>query len=46
MSRPLGIEYSGAWYHVMNCERRSESIFSDKKDYLIFIDLLIETSEM
>ncbi len=46
MSRPLRIEYLGAWYHVMNRGRRSESIFSDKHDYLMFIDLLIEISEM
>jgi len=31
MSRPLRIEYPGAWYHVMNRGRRSESIFSDKQ---------------
>jgi len=30
----------------MNHGRRSESIFSDKHDYLMFIDLLIEISEM
>jgi len=46
MARPLRIEYPGAWYHVMNRGRRSESIFSDKYDYSAFIDLLIETSEM
>lgn len=46
MSRPLRIEYPGAWYHVMNRGRRSESIFSDKKDFLMFIDLMIESSEM
>ena len=46
MSRPLRIAYPGAWYHVMNRGRRSESIFSDKHDYLMFIDLLIEISEM
>jgi len=46
MSRPLRIEYPGAWYHVMNRGRRSESIFSDKHDYLKFIDLLIEISGM
>ena len=46
MSRPLRIEYPGAWYHVMNRGRRSESIFSDKKDYQMFIDLLIESCEM
>ena len=46
MSRPLRIEYPGAWYHVMNRGRRSEPIFSDKHDYLMFINLLIEISEM
>jgi REP-associated tyrosine transposase len=46
MSRPLRIEYPGAWYHVMNRGRRSESIFADKNDYLLFIDLLIEISAM
>ena len=46
MSRPLRIEYPGAWYHVMNRGRRSESIFLDKHDYLMFIDLLIEVSGM
>ena len=30
----------------MNRGRRSESIFSDKHDYLMFIELLIEISEM
>ena len=46
MSRPLRIEYPGAWYHVMNRGRRSEVIFSDKKDYSRFLDLLIEISEI
>ena len=46
MSRPLRIEYPGAWYHVMNRGRRSEFIFLDKHDYSMFIDLLIELSEM
>lgn len=46
MARPLRIEYPGAWYHVMNRGRRSESVFSGKQDYLMFIDLLIEISEM
>ncbi len=46
MSRPLRIEYPEAWYHVMSRGRRSESIFSDKHDYVMFTDLLIEVSEM
>lgn len=46
MSRPLRIEFPGAWYHVMNRGRRSEDIFSDREDYSRFIDLLIEISEI
>ena len=46
MSRPLRIEYPGAWYHVMNRGRRSEIIFSGQKDYQRFIDLLIESCEL
>lgn len=46
MSRPLRIEFPGAWYHIMNRGRRYESIFSDKKDYQMFIDLMMEISEM
>jgi len=30
----------------MNRGRRHEAIFSDKHDYCMFIDLLIEISEM
>ncbi len=44
MSRPLRIEFPGAWYHVMNRGRRSEAIFSEKEDYSEFLDLLIEIS--
>ncbi len=40
MSRPLRIQYPGAWYHVMNRGQRGESIFKDKDDYFSFIDLL------
>jgi putative transposase len=46
MSRPLRIEYPGAWYHVMNRGRRSEIIFSEPKDYYRFIDLLEESCEL
>ena len=46
MSRPLRIEYPDAWYHIMNRGRRSENIFSDEKDYILFTELLKETSEM
>lgn len=39
MSRPLRIEYPGAWYHVMNRGRRKEAIFVDKRDYGLFSEL-------
>lgn len=42
MSRPLRIEYAGAWYHVMNRGRRHEVIFPDQDDYQRFMDLLEE----
>ncbi len=45
MSRPLRIEYPGAWYHVMNRGRRRENIFLDRADYESFIKVLQETSE-
>ncbi len=46
MSRPLRIQYPGAWYHVINRGRRGEKIFSVKQDYQSFIDLLEELDEV
>ena len=46
MSRPLRIEYAGAWYHVMNRGRRGEDVFSGKQDFEIFIALLKEAAEL
>jgi len=46
MARPLRIQYPNAWYHVMNRGRRSENIFSDKKDYLVFINVIKESVEL
>ena len=46
MSRPLRIEFPDAWYPVMNRGRCDEDIFSDEQDYLMFTELLKETSEM
>jgi len=40
MARPLRIEYSGAWYHVMNRGRRKEKIFQNEKDYETFLKVL------
>jgi len=45
MSRPLRIEYPGAWYHVMNRGRRSEAVFIEEDNFSDFIDLLIEISD-
>jgi putative transposase len=45
MSRPLRIEYPGAWYHVMNRGRRREKIFASARDYEIFITVLCEAVE-
>jgi putative transposase len=46
MSRPLRIHYPDAWYHVMNRGRRGESVFLDKQDYSLFIELIKEIVEM
>ena len=46
MSRPLRIKYPGAWYHVMNRDRRFENVFAGNKDYEIFVELLKDASEM
>jgi REP element-mobilizing transposase RayT len=45
MSRPLRIQYPDAWYHIMNRGRRGEDVFTGKKDYNVFIDLLKELVE-
>jgi len=46
MSRPLRIEYPGAWYHVMIRGRRREKIFASSEDYEIFIAVLREAVAM
>ena len=46
MSRPLRIEYPDAWYHVMNRGRRGEQIFLEKRDYKIFLELLMESVQL
>ena len=42
MSRPLRIEYEGAWYHVMNRGRAREVIFGDDDAYTAFLTTLAE----
>ena len=45
MSRPFRIEYSGAWYHVMNRGLARRPIFRDDSRK-IFLDLLEEISRL
>jgi len=46
MSRPLRIEYPGAWYHVMNRGRRREDIYQDEEDFHLFLKVLQDTAKM
>ena len=46
MSRPLRIEYPGAWYHVMNRARRSEDIFFTDAGREEFLKVLQEAGEL
>ncbi len=46
MSRPLRLEYPGAWYHAMNRGRRGDDIFSGSNDYETFVTLLQEAAEL
>src|SRR3989338_4421942 len=46
MSRPLRVQYPGAWYHVMNRGAGKQQIFRDARDYTAFLTLLGETSLM
>ena len=45
MSRPLRIEFSDAWYHVLSRGRRRESIFRGTKDYEIFLQTVRKACE-
>ena len=46
MSRPLRIQYPGAWYHVMNRARRGQDLYPDRAHMAAFLDLLKETVDM
>ncbi len=46
MSRPLRIEYPGAYYHIMNRGRGRQRIYRSQGDYQRFIYLLSETCAM
>ena len=38
MSRPLRIQYAGAWYHVMNRGRRGDEIFENGKEAQLIVE--------
>jgi hypothetical protein len=42
MSRPLRIEYPGAWYHAMNRGAAYQDIFISDVRRLLFLDLIGE----
>ncbi|MGD9213050.1 MAG: helix-turn-helix domain-containing protein [Desulfobacteraceae bacterium] len=46
MPRPIRIDYPNAWHHVMNQGRNGRRVFLDDADYLLFIDLMVETVEI
>jgi REP element-mobilizing transposase RayT len=45
MSRPLRIEYPGAFYHVINRGLERREIFRTKQDYEYFLSLLSQTHQ-
>ena len=42
----MRIEYTGAWYHIMNRGRRGDNVFEGKEDCEIFVALLKEAAEL
>ena len=42
----MRIEYTGAWYHIMNRGRRGDNVFKEKEDCEIFVALLKEAAEL
>ncbi len=46
MSRPLRIEYPGAWYHVMNRGAGRQRVFHSDRSREIFLTLLGEVSQL
>lgn len=46
MTRPLRIQFEGAWYHVMNRGACRKPIFNSAQQRLLFIDLLAEIVEI
>jgi REP element-mobilizing transposase RayT len=46
MSRPLRIEFPGAYYHIMNRGLAYQDVFADRSDRELFLNLLSECHEM
>jgi putative transposase len=46
MSRPLRIQYPGAWYHVMNRGANRNKIYFDEKDYALFLVVVREATQI
>ncbi len=44
MARPLRIEYAGAYYHVMNRGNQRQAVFTEPRDYELFLARLGEFS--
>jgi REP element-mobilizing transposase RayT len=40
MARPLRIEYAGAYYHVMNRGNQRQAVFTEPRDYELFLERL------
>lgn len=45
MTRPLRIEFAGAWYHVMNRGAQRRPTFLSRADRLMFLDVLAEAAD-
>ncbi len=45
MPRPPRIEYEGAFHHVMNRGRDSQTIYWDDEDYVVFLGTLAEVTK-
>ncbi|MEX0803993.1 MAG: hypothetical protein WD688_11850 [Candidatus Binatia bacterium] len=46
MARPLRIEYSGAFYHVINRGLSRRNIFMEEKGRRSFLDLLSDITRL
>lgn len=42
MSRPLRIEFPGAYYHIMNRGLAYQDVFTNRSDRELFLNLMID----